>query len=321
MHIVVTDSGVGGLSVAAYAERFVRTQGFREPVRLTFANAAPANDYGYNAMPSRAAKIETFDRFLRNVTERFAPDRIYVACNTLSVLLPEVGDTGVPVQGIVETAIKLLMNALDDDRIAIIFATQTTIDAGTYPRELQARGIDAARIVTQACPGLADVISEDRDGARAEAEIRRWVAAATAKLPRQDAPVVAALACTHYGYRKELFAKALGENAIVINPNESAVDDVFGISTEGAPHPAFGHPLPAGGERGQRNDPSPRERGEGQARSARVRGATRHDVTVEFITRYALPATTIETLTWLLRDISPRTVAAMQNFQLVPDLF
>ncbi len=89
MHVLITDSGVGGLSVCAYAERFVRTHGFREPVRLTFANAAPENDYGYNSMPSRAEKLRTFDRFLRNVTQRFAPDSIYVACNTLSVLLPD----------------------------------------------------------------------------------------------------------------------------------------------------------------------------------------------------------------------------------------
>src|SRR5438128_855928 len=41
MHILITDSGVGGLSVCAYAERFVRTHGFKESVRLTFAHAAP----------------------------------------------------------------------------------------------------------------------------------------------------------------------------------------------------------------------------------------------------------------------------------------
>src|SRR5204863_644802 len=45
MHILITDSGVGGLSVCAFAEKFVRTHGLKEPVRLTFANAAPENDY------------------------------------------------------------------------------------------------------------------------------------------------------------------------------------------------------------------------------------------------------------------------------------
>src|SRR5258708_39584270 len=89
MHILITDSGVGGLSVCAYAERFVRTHGFEEPVRLTYANAAPENDYGYNAMPSRELKLLTFDRFLRTVAERYRPDFVYVACNTLSVLRPD----------------------------------------------------------------------------------------------------------------------------------------------------------------------------------------------------------------------------------------
>ena len=45
------------------------------------------------------------------------------------------------------------------------------------------------------------------------------------------------------------------------------------------------------------------------------------DVEVEFVTRYAIPAATVEALTWFLSEISPRTVAAMQNFVHLPDLF
>ena len=283
MRILITDSGVGGLSVAAYAERFVRTEGFTEPVHLTFANAAPANDYGYNSMSNREAKIETFDRFLRNVTQRYSPDMIYVACNTLSVLLPDTPyfvSAAIPVKGIVETGVALLTTELQRHLrgVALIFGTQTTIDAGTYPRLLRERGIDASSIVSQACPGLADTISEDREGTKARAETEKWVAIAVEKLPSRDVPIVACLACTHYGYRKDLFAAALGR-ATVINPNESAVGDIFD----------------------------------------RTGGS--HDVEVEFVTRYALPLATIETLTWLLRDISPRTVDAMQHFVHVPDLF
>ena len=65
----------------------------------------------------------------------------------------------------------------------------------------------------------------------------------------------------------------------MINPNESAVGDVFDASGES------------------------------------------HDVEVEFVTRYAIPQTTIDTLTWLLRDISAPTVAALRNFVHLPDLF
>ncbi|HEX7831123.1 MAG TPA: hypothetical protein VF787_15815, partial [Thermoanaerobaculia bacterium] len=234
MHILITDSGVGGLSVVAYAERFVRTHGVREPVQFTFANAAPANDYGYNSMATREEKLATFDRFLRNVTERFAPASIYIACNTLSVLLPDTqffANAPVAVNGIVETATSLMLRELEADpsSVAMLFGTQTTIDAGTYPRLLTERGVARSRIVSQACPGLADTISEDREGTKTNAEIRHWVRTAIAKMSDVNAPVVAALVCTHYGYRKELFAAAFeeaGVRANVVNPNERAVDDL-----------------------------------------------------------------------------------------------
>ncbi|HEY6843185.1 MAG TPA: aspartate/glutamate racemase family protein [Thermoanaerobaculia bacterium] len=286
MHILITDSGVGGLSVCAYAERFVRTHGFNEPVRLTFANAAPANDYGYNSMPDRQTKIATFDRFLNNVMERFAPDCIYVACNTLSVLMPDtpfVQSPPVPVKGIVETGVRLIVRELDPRATAMIFGTQTTIDSGVYPRLLEQHGVDASRIVAQACPGLADTISEDREGSRTRAEIKRWVDAAIEKL-RDSPPVVACLACTHYGYRKNVFTGALADAGIcarVINPNERAVDDLF---------------------------PSPEE-------------GRFSNTEVQFVTRYAIPQTTIEALTFFLQNISPKTVESMQNFVHAPDLF
>ncbi len=293
MHILITDSGVGGLSVCAYAERFVRTHGCSEPVRLTFANAAPENDYGYNSMPTRDEKLRTFDRFLRNVTQRFAPDAIYVACNTLSVLLPDtryVQTAAIPVNGIVETGAALLLQELEADprSVAMIFGTQTTIDAGTYPHILSERGIAPSRIVSQACPGLADTISEDREGTKTAAEIRRWVETALEKSQRADAPVIAYLACTHYGYRRDLFAAAFAERGIdasVVNPNERAVDDLFARPSDGD------------------------------------RAAATREVEVEFVTRYAIPPTTIDALTWFLSEISPKTVAAMQHFVHLPDLF
>ena len=49
--------------------------------------------------------------------------------------------------------------------------------------------------------------------------------------------------------------------------------------------------------------------------------AMNREVAVEFVTRYAIPAATVEALTWFLSEISPRTVAAMTNFAHLPDLF
>jgi glutamate racemase len=149
---------------------------------------------------------------------------------------------------------------------------------------LTERGIEPSRIVAQACPGLADTISEDREGTKTRSEIRGWVRAAIDKMQPASAPVVACLACTHYGYRKDLFAAAFAEagiDATVVNPNESAVDDIFERRSEGA----------------------------------------YREADVKFVTRYAIPDATVEALTYFLSEISPRTVAAMQNFEHLPDLF
>jgi glutamate racemase len=294
MHVLITDSGVGGLSVCAYAERFLRTKGCPdEPVRLTFANAAPENDYGYNSMPTREEKLSTFDRFLRNVTRRYEPDSIYVACNTLSVLLPDVPfvrAATIPVRGILKTATEQLMRRWqsDPDTVIVIFGTPTTIEAGTYRRMLTARGVDPSRIVSQACPGLADTISEDRRGDQAAAEVLHWVRQASEQIPDSASSVLVCLGCTHYGYRKELFAeafKALDIPAEVVNPNEDAVGDLSLPSTN------------------------------------RIKGDPECEVPVDFITRYAIPATTLETLTFFLGEISPRTVQALHDFHHIPDLF
>lgn len=294
MHVLITDSGVGGLSVCAYAERFLRTRGCPdEPVWLTFANAAPENDYGYNSMPSREEKLATFDRFLRNTTRLYAPDSIYVACNTLSVLLPDVPfvrTSAIPVRGILETATEQLIRRYQSDpnKVIVIFGTPTTIEAGTYPRILTARGVDPSRIVSQACPGLADTISEDRRGEKTAAEILHWVRTASEQIPDSTSSVLACLACTHYGYRKELFAEAfatLGIDAEVVNPNEDAVGDLS---------------LPI---------------------ANRTEADRECDVPVDFITRYVIPAATLETLTFFLEEISPRTVRALHDFHHIPDLF
>ena len=50
MHILITDSGVGGLSVCAYAEEYFRAHAVGEPISLTYVNASPENDFGYNSM-------------------------------------------------------------------------------------------------------------------------------------------------------------------------------------------------------------------------------------------------------------------------------
>jgi glutamate racemase len=294
MHILITDSGVGGLSVCAYAEQFLRTHDVGQSVKLTYVNASPKNDFGYNSMGSREEKIENFDRFLNIISAEYSPDSLYIACNTLSVLFPDTKFSRierVPVRGIVETGVNRLLRDLDrfPRSMVAIFGTVTTIEEGTYQNLLKHHGIDEDRVISQACPSLADTISEDRQGSSAKRKIEGYVDAAIEKTTLPVAHHLTYLACTHYGYRKGYFAETFEERGIntdVLNPNEFVIDDIFG-------------------KYGRKTDKKDGE----------------HDVEIEFITRYEIPETALETIAFFLDDISPKTVRAFTNYTRLPDLF
>jgi glutamate racemase len=294
MHILITDSGVGGLSVCAYAERFLRTHAVTIPFKLTYVNASPENDFGYNSMGSRAEKIEYFDRFLRIIYKTYSPDEIHIACNTLSVIFPETSYSNslrIPVRGIVETGVERLFRELErfPHSIAAIFGTVTTIEEGTYSKLLLSKGVEAQRIVAQACPSLADTISEDRRGSIARAKIEEYVGETLEKIPEQSAKYIGYLGCTHYGYRRDYFSNAFERNGIdslLLNPNDFMVDDLYSGFVE-----SFS------------------------------KSSESNDVDVEFISRYKIPETALATISYFLEGVSPRTIQAFTNYSYMPDLF
>jgi glutamate racemase len=294
MHLLITDSGVGGLSVCANAERWLRSHDIGEPVKLTYVNASPENDFGYNSMTSRSEKIEYFDRFLRIISDKYSPDSIYIACNTLSVLFTdtEFSNSGrMPVRGIVETGVERLFRELarSCDSIAAIFGTPTTIEEKTYQNLLEQKGIEEDRIIAQACPSLADTISEDRQGASAKVKIEGCVEATIDPSRGPTSDHLTYLACTHYGYRKDYFAAAFEARGIVtkiLNPNEFVIEDLFERNVE----------------------MTEKER-------------KKIHVEVQFITRYRIPETALETIAFFLENISPKTIRAFEEYTHAPDLF
>ncbi len=44
VHVMIIDSGIGGLSVLAYLERFLREENKRGKYRLTYANTSPEDE-------------------------------------------------------------------------------------------------------------------------------------------------------------------------------------------------------------------------------------------------------------------------------------
>jgi len=56
-------------------------------IKITYVNAVPSNDRGYNKMSGKKEQIETFEKIISNTVRLISPDNIFVACGTLSVLL------------------------------------------------------------------------------------------------------------------------------------------------------------------------------------------------------------------------------------------
>lgn len=234
--IVVTDSGLGGLSILADAvERMEQWRAFRS-VRFVFFNALFSNEGGYNSLQSREEKIKIFDSSLKSMTALYEPDLIIIGCNTLSVLYDETPFsriTRTPVMGIVTSGVDLISSQMrsSPEAVALIFATQTTLEEGEYRQKLIQKGFLSERIKEQACPDLVPYIERGFDSPETEMLIFAYVDEALQKIRADRSSLIISLNCTHYGYSLELWKKAfasLGVKPLVfLNPNTTMNDFLF----------------------------------------------------------------------------------------------
>jgi glutamate racemase len=290
--IVVTDSGLGGLSVVAdAAEKFRQNPVFRE-VELVFVNALFTNEGGYNSLRSRQEKLRVLDSALRGMHERFAPDLILVACNTLSVLVPDTPfarTAEVPIVGIVDPGVDQIAAQLRGRPAArnIIMATQTTVDEGEHQRLLLEKGVDAGQILPQACPQLTLHIEQGHDSEFTEMLIDAYVDEALSRMGRIDGPLYVSFNCTHFGYSLELWRRAFAARGVEVerflDPNTRMIDFLL--------PPALRQRYPA----------------------------TR--ITVRAISMIDIPEDRRDSIGRWLHAVSPDTEAALRNFERLPELF
>jgi glutamate racemase len=226
--IVITDSGLGGLSVCAEVIRGLHREVPRS-LALTYFNARPEQDGGYSLLPSMEEQVRVFDQALLGMA-RFHPDLLVIACNTLSALYPRTAfsrASGIPALGIIELGVQMIfeqLRAQPDSRV-IILGSPVTIEEGSHVAQLVAQGIRPDRILAQPCPGLALQIEADPAGPAVRQLIDQYVAEAAKRLQAGPCPILAALCCTHYGYSQAAFQRALAARfpgpVSILNPNQA----------------------------------------------------------------------------------------------------
>ena len=303
MNVVITDSGLGGLSICAQLMRLIKESSkFTLPqlpvkdLHITYVNAVPSDERGYNSMSGRTEQLKTFDKILRNIDKLLAPDYVFVACGTLSVLLKQLlypSDKVIKIEGIINVGIKILMESLGQNSrsTAIIFATPTTISANTFQNILCQNGISENRIITQKCLNLATQISNDPTGSLVGNHIRHWVQKALQQVPENGkSPLIAFLGCTHYGYRENFFKKAFNaegySNVTLLNPNFAAAEKLSKIVLKNGKTPPI----------------------------------ETKNISFNFVTPYTIPELENITLQQLLNPISAETSDAFLNARICPEL-
>ena len=287
MTILITDSGIGGYSVAA--ELYARLKARSLSARIIFFNALFDENSGYNRLKTLAEKAEKFDAALRGMA-RLTPDAICIACNTLSVIYPHTAfaqAAPMPVTGIVEVGVDALLRRMEgvSQPYAVLFATPTTIQQGEHARRLRQFRPDVQR-VEQPCPELIKAI-ECGDPQDIEARIREYVAAAVRQIPAGTNAVFAGLFCTHFGYFQKTFQRVFQEYGIdaeIVNPNSALVETM--LETLSGQH--------------QHNAQS---------------------VTIECVSKTRIAPEAIATLAPLLAVYGDETVAALQAYRHELELF
>jgi len=292
-HVVITDSGLGGLAICAALERGLRLSAEPRCVRLTYVNAWPFEDCGYNDLPDEEARARVFDSALARIAQ-MQPHGILIACNTLSILYPRTAFSrhpALPVRGIVDAGVDLFAARLDEQPEAsiVLLGTKTTVESGEHRARLAGRHISRKRVAAVSCHGLAGAIERDVEGTRAAELVAECAARAAAAAP-PGTTLFLGLCCTHYGY----VAAHLTDAVARLTPRRvEALDPNLQLTASLLADPAF---IGAG------------ERGSGR-------------VTVDLVSKVALSETARTGIARLVEPVSPATAAALLSYALVPDLF
>lgn len=289
--ILVTDSGLGGMSVFARIAAHLKKASPWQDVSLIYFNSWPEQDKGYNHFKTMDQRAQVFNNAM-NAMETFKPDMILIACNTLSVVYPFTDhsqDNKTRVSGIVAHGVELIHENLvsDPDNQVIIFGTPTTIAEKSHEKELVKMGIDPNRIFNQGCTDLAGRIERNPFGTDVSQMIDANVSQAVTQAHNPTGQVYAALCCTHFGYCRDHFKAALSrhlnQDAILLNPNQRMADHAIETPDK-------------------TNVFSP-------------------DIRMQVVSRVFWEPERIDAYGKLLKTVSLETVAALAAYEWIPELF
>ena len=289
--LLVTDSGLGGLSICAEMVNNLTRRSWVSDLTVVYFNAWPLQDKGYNYLGNDAQRIRVFGSAV-SAMNQYDPDLICIACNTLSVIFHQgnlASKVQAPVVDIIDFGVAMIADRLNQhpDSTVLILGTQTTISSNAHRKRLAKHGYLGDRIAQQNCHGLAGAIERDPDGPEVERLVNQFMAEAAASLAPGTKHIYAALCCTHYGYCQAFIKKTLerhtGAKVDIINPNQAMSDHVKFTQKRG--------------------------------RFPKV------NLEVNVVSRVRFSPKKIDAISTRIEQLSPHTAQALRDYKLIPDLF
>ncbi|MBU0713460.1 aspartate/glutamate racemase family protein [bacterium] len=296
MNIVVTDSGFGGLGIAAGLYESLKSLFFPEPITIIFVNGLPDENYGYNSIADLKLKTNIFNNLLVNINQKLNPDLIVIACNTLSVLLektdiyPQIKDN---VIDIIEFGTEKVVHCHKSASNALlaILGTQTTIDSEVHRKYFQNSPDIFSNVLTIPCTELVTAVEDDSESNTTKSIIHRCLKEIETILSQGDySKLFLILACTHFPYVEHIFRHYLKKSNVpyeIINPNyfmiesiKSTVKDHFMVFSD-----------------------------------------TQEKVNISVISKTIITDQKIRSIASLIQNISEETIKALQDYRHIPDFF
>lgn len=185
--------------------------------------ALPGESFVYVADSGHAPYGERSVDFLRQRADAVlgfligqGAQAVVLACNTLSVALARELRERYPLPIVaMEPAIKPAAATTRSGRV-LVLATSGTVASEAVARLCREHG-GAARIMLQACPGLAEQVERgELDSPATRALIERYVAPAV----QQGADTIV-LGCTHYAFLLETLVAVAGPGVSLIEPSDA----------------------------------------------------------------------------------------------------
>ena len=183
--IGVYDSGLGGL---LEINKVIKDNPGADILYLGDQKNAP---YGTK---TKEELLTIFEKNLEVFKKHNVKDLV-LACNTLCSNVDFSRDYGINLHDIITKTIANLECAKDAK--VLVFATELTIKAGRYARELEAAGFKNYR-----CASLANLASM-LESYESEAELREYLYGEFAKIDFQPDAII--LGCTHFPIVKDIF--------------------------------------------------------------------------------------------------------------------